>query len=301
MELEILKLIYDYSVNRKLIDPKFIDKLIEIVVSKKSLNDYVRNVEFTNKLEKNDYMVECAAYAPISMKILVDYESIQIAIENRSHYEQLFQSLEKIMYRNLTITQYILHELEHAFQNKQADNKPDNSTETKLVSASFVIEQAMKNPRVLNALLKGEIPAQNFIIYALQNRKLKKQYYAFNPIERLAQINSFKTIINSIKPIKKYIPNLYEFKQASLVEEMVRGYASSWSQGICPTQVYLFGTKQSSVWSELDFYDQNLSQLIKNVNDGYTLAKRLSLGLPISYDEYNSCNNWLQSTNKFNL
>ena len=52
MELEILKLIYDYSVNRKLIDPKFIDKLIEIVVSKKSLNDYVRNVEFTNKLEK---------------------------------------------------------------------------------------------------------------------------------------------------------------------------------------------------------------------------------------------------------
>lgn len=52
MELEIVKLIYDYSANGKLVDSKFIDKIIEIVVSKKSLNNYVRNVRFTNKLEK---------------------------------------------------------------------------------------------------------------------------------------------------------------------------------------------------------------------------------------------------------
>ena len=287
MELEILKLIYDYSVNGKLVDSKFIDKLIEIVVSKKSLNNYVRNVKFTNKLEKNDYRVYCAAYSPLSMEILVDYESIQIAMENRSYYERLFQSLEQIMFRNLTITQYILHELEHAFQNKQADDKSDNSIEAKLVNASFVLEQAMKNPRVLNALLKGEIPVQDFIIYTLQNRKLYKQYYALNPTERLAQVNSFRTIVDSIEPIKKYIPNLYEFEQASLVEAMLRGYTDSWNQGICPTQVYLFGTGQSNVWSELDFYNRDYSQLMKNVSDRYNLAKRLSLGLPVSYDEYN--------------
>ena len=301
MELEILKLIYDYSVNGKLVDSKFIDKIIEIVVSRKSLNNYVRNVRFTNKLEKNDYAVVCAAYSPLSMEMLVDYESIQIAMENRSYYDQLFHSLEQIMFRNLTIAQYILHELEHAFQNKQADNKSDNSIEAKLVNASIVLEQAMKNPRVLNALLKGEIPAQDFIIYTLQNRELYKQYYALNPIERLAQVNSFRTIVDSIEPIKEYIPNLYEFKQASLVEEMLRGYTDSWNQGICPTQVYLFGTRQSNVWSELDFYDQDSGQLMKNVSDKYNLARRLSLGLPVSYDEYNSSNEWLQSTNKFNI
>lgn len=301
MELEILKLIYNYSVNRKLVDSKFIDKIIEIVVSKKSLHNYVHNVRFTNKLEKDDYAVTCAAYNPLSMEMLIDYESIQIAMENRSYYDFLFNSLEQIMFRNLTITQYILHELEHAFQNKQADNKSDNSIEKKLINASLVLEQAMKNPRVLKALLKGEIPAQDFIIYTLQNMKLYKQYYALNPTERLAQVNYFKTIVNSIEPIKKYFPNLYEFKQASLVEEMLRGYPDSWNQGVCPTQVYLFGTRQSNVWSELDFYNQDSSQLLKNVGDRYNLSKRLSLGLPISYDEYNSLDGWLQSTNKFNI
>ena len=301
MELEILKLIYDYTINRKLVDSKFIDKIIEIVVSKKSLNNYVRNVRFTNKLEKNNYEVVCATYNPLRMEILIDYESIQTAMENESYYNSLFNSLEQIMFKNLTITQYILHELEHAFQNKQADDKSDNSIEAKLVNASFALEQAMKNPKFISALLKNEISAQAFIIYRQQNRKLYKQYYAFNPVERLAQVNSIITIVDSIEPIKEYTLNLYEFEQASLVEEMLRGYTDSWDQGICPTQVYLFGTRQSNVWSELDFYDQDSSQLLKNVSDRYNLTKRLSLGLPVSFNEYNSLNEWLQSTNKFNI
>lgn len=302
MELEISKLIYDYSVNGKLADTKFIGKIIEIVVSKKSLNNYVRNVQFTNELEKKDYLVACASYSTLSMEILVDYESIAIAMENRSYYDQLFHSLEQIMFRNLTIAQYILHELEHAFQNKQADNKSDNSIEAKLVNASLVLEQAMKNPRVINALLKDESLAQDFIRYALQNRELYKQYYALNPIERLAQVNSFRTIVDTIEPIKKHIPNLYEFEQASLVEEMLRGYTDAWDQqGICPTQVYLVGTRQSNVWFELDFYDQNPSQLLKNASKRYNLARRLSLGIPVSCYEYDSYNEILQSTNKFNI
>lgn len=301
MELEILKLIYDYSVNGKLVDVKFIDKIIEIVVSKKSLNNYVRSVQLTNKLDKNDYGVACAAYDLLNMKILVDYESIQIVMENESYYDQLFHTLEQVMFRNLTITQYILHELEHAFQNKQADNKSDDSIEAKLVNASFALEQAMKNPRFLTALLNGEIPAKDFIAYMIQNKELYKQYYRLNPTERLAQVNSFRTITNSIEPIKEYIPNLYEFKQASLIEEMLRGYQDSWDQGSCPTQVYLFGTGKSTVWNELDFYSQDSSQLMKNVCHKYDLARRLSLGLPVSYDEYNTTDEWLQGTNKFSI
>lgn len=301
MELEILKLIYDYSANGKLADIKFVDKLIEIVVSKKSLNNYVRNVQFTNKLDKNDYEVVAATYNPQNMEILVDYESIQINIENKSYYDPLFHTLEQAMFRNLTITQTILHELEHAYQMKQVDNKSDDSIEAKLVNASFVLEYAMKNPRFLTALLNGEIPTKDFISYIIQHKKLYKQYYHFNPAERLAQVKSFKTIINSIEPIKNYIPNLYEFQQASLIEEMLRGYQDSWNQGSCPTQVYLLGTGQINVWSELDFYSQNPIQLMKNVSDKYNLANRLALGLPVSYEEYNKTDNWLQSTNKFNI
>lgn len=302
MESGILKLVYDYSVNGKLVDIKFVDKIIEIVVSAKSLNDYVHSVQFTNKLDKNDYEIACASYNFLNMNILIDYESIQIVMKNMSYYDQLFHTLEQIMFRNLKITQYILHELEHAFQNKQIDNKFDDSIEAKLANASFVLEKAMKNQRFLTALDNGEISEGDFIGYILKNRELYKEYYQFNPIERLAQVNSFKTIVNSIEPIKEYIPNLYEFKQASLIEEMLRGYKYSWDLGgICPTQFYLIGTGKSKVWTEFDFYSQEASQLMKNVSNKYDLARRLSLGLPVSCDEYNTTDEWLQGTNKFSI
>ena len=301
MELEILKLVYDYSINGKLVDTKFVEKIIEIVVSKKSLNNYVRSVQFTDQLYKDDYRVVCAAYDLLNMRILIDYESIQIDMESRSYYDQLFHKLEQVMFKNLTITQYILHELEHAYQNKQTDNKADDSIEAKLINASFVLEQAMKNPRFLTALLNGKIPAQDFIACMIQNRELYKQYYHLNPTERLAQVNSFRTIINSIDPIKKYIPNLYEFEQASLLEEMLSGYQDSWNQGCCPTQVYLLGIGRSKVWNGFDFYSQDSSQLMKNVCEKYNLVRRLSLGLPVSYDEYTATDELLQGTNKFNI
>lgn len=301
MELKILRLIYDYSINRKLLDSKFIDKLIEIVVTERSLHEFVNNVRFTNELDKNDYSVVCATYNPLNKEIIIDYDSINIILEDKSYYEQLFFDLEQIFYRNLIITQIILHELEHAFQNKQLDNKKDDSIEAKLVKASFVLEQVMKHPKFLNAILKGEISSQDIYMYVMQNRELYKQYYKFNPTERLAEVNSYTTIINTIEPIKKYIPNLLEFEKASMVEESLKGYKDIDIQEICPTQVYLCGTRQDKVWSGFDFYDQDSSKLIKHVCGEYNLAKRLSLGLPVTVNEYYDTYSWLQTTNKFNI
>ena len=131
MELEILKLIYDYSVKGKLVDLKFIDKIIEIVVNRRSLNNYVRNITVTNTLEKQDYGVVCAAYSPLKKEMVLDYESIQNLLENSSYYDSLLNGLEQIMFKNLIITQIVFHELEHAYQFKQTDNKSDNSIESK--------------------------------------------------------------------------------------------------------------------------------------------------------------------------
>lgn len=97
------------------------------------------------------------------------------------------------------------------------------------------------------------------------------------------------------------LPNLYEFEQASLLEEMLSGYQDSWNQGCCPTQVYLLGIGQSNVWNGLEFFSPDSSKLMKNVCDKYNLVRRLSLGLPVSYDEYTSTDELLQGTNKFNI
>lgn len=97
------------------------------------------------------------------------------------------------------------------------------------------------------------------------------------------------------------VPNLYEFELASLLEEILSGYQDFWNQGCCPTPVYLLGIGQSNVWNGLDFYSPDSSQLMKNVCEKYNLVRRLSLGLSVSYDEYNITDELLQGTNKFNI
>lgn len=272
MELEILKLIYDYSTNGELVDRKFVDKIIEIVVSKKSLDDYVRSVQHTYKLPKDDQGVVCAVYDSLNRELLIDYTSMLIVVGHLGYYNQLFVPLEIIMSKNIKLTQIILHELEHAYQNKQKDNMSDDSIEAKLTRVCFNIDFS-----------------------------LSLKLYDYVPTERLANVYSFLTILNSIEPIKESIPNLHEFIQASLIEELLTGYNESLDKGYWPLELFLSKIGQRKVWTEFDFYDQNVDRLIKNVSDKYTFAKSLALGLPVNCDEFNKKAHLLRSMNKYSI
>lgn len=298
MELEILKLFYDYSINGKLVDPNFIDKLIEIVVSNKKLNDYIRTVEFTNRLDKSDYAVQCASYSYSSKKILIDYESIQQFMVNEIQcYGHLFIPFEQIMFNNLTIVQIILHELEHAYQYKQADDKNDNSLENKIIHACFRVNLALQNPKFLEGVTEKELN-----IYLQHTREQYKKYYIFKPTERLAQYHSYKTILEAIKQIQNLIPNLYEFNNALFAEEMIKGYRESIKDYncTCPTEVYLAQNNIYETWKGFDFYKEDSQQILQEVSKEYSLSKRVSLGLPISNEEYGTTISFLNSTNKYN-
>ena len=301
MEIEILKLVYDYSIKGKIVDLNFVDKLIEIVVRDNGLHDYVRTLKIKKGLVEDNNSFRCAGYDSLNKMILLYYESIPAVLDNRIRYECLFNGLELFWYRNLVITQIILHELEHASQYKKSDSKSDSSIETKLIRAEFVVEQALKNPKFMSALIKGEISEQEFFEYRKRQQELYNQYYRLNPIERLAEIKSYRTILNVLSHVKDYFPSLCEFKSACLFENYLRGYEESWNEGSCPSQVYLYGIRQENVWKEFDFYDQNGEQLFRNVSAQYNLCQRLTLGLPVSYDEYYDTYNWLQSANKFSV
>lgn len=301
MVSKILRLIFQYSKQGKLVDIYFIDKMIELFVSENGLNNYVERVGFTNKYKKENNELVIATYSPFTKDIIIDFESIFMFLENMCYYNQLFNQLEQVMFKNLIITQFILHELEHAVQAKKTDDKTDNSNEAKLICASYIVYKAMKNQKFVNKLAEESKLKEELTNYIKQQREIKDKYYRFIPIERLAQINSFNIILELIEPIKDCVPNLYQFNQASLVEEMIKGYTDAWDLGICPTQVYLYASGQSNVWDSLDFYDSDSERIMKKVSDRYPLEKRLTLGLPINYQEYNKMNDWLQTTNKFNV
>jgi len=300
MPNDISRLVFDYSKNGKLVDTHFINKLIEIVVNANHLNNYVKNLVFSN-LREADEGFAVAGYDLIGGNILVSIDAINKVLENMEYsdrYAYLFTDVEQIFRRNLIITQFILHELEHAKQNKQANSK-DTDLETKLLKASFRESQTIKNPKVWELIFKGEINPIELVAYIAIKKAKYEQYYKENPSERLAQIRSYKTITDVLEPIKDLVPNLSQFEQASLVEQMLAGYSYDWSMISAPTPIYLEGLGYSNIWENLDFYDSNIMELQNKVADKYDLAKRLILGLPINDKEYENTSNWLHSSIKY--
>ena len=295
MEYEIARLLFDYSLNGKIVDKQYADKLIDIVVNNRNLDDYVSRVTFTNKFKKDDEGIECAKYDPINKLIIVDYESVLLLLDYKSVYEVLFKDIETIMYKNLLITQVLLHELEHANQYKQVDNKLDDSVEKRLCKACLLLGYILKNPELSSKIIDDTLTTEDFKFLIDNHHIMYKRYYQFDPTERMAQVKSYRTIVSAIEPFKIHTQNLYEFENASLVEQMIRGYEDSWNEGVCPTQVYLSAIGRKNTWEGL------ASKENFEINDQKTLSKRMTYGLPISYGEFDLANDWLRGTNKYNI
>lgn len=298
MELEILKLVFDYSKNRRVIDTKYIEKLIEIVTKANSLNDYVKEINWRSEsIETNNGMV-LAGYDLQRKFITIYLNSFSISLERSDKYDYLFKGFEQFFYQNLKFTQFILHELEHANQNKLVDSNA-NDLEIKFLRASFIVTETFKNPALWTAIKKGEVSNTEVKKYILHQEELYEQFYKENPSERLAQIKSFKVINDILMHIKEYVPNLSQFEQASLLEEMLNGYSQTFDGLQGPTQIYLTGTNQESVLTGLDFFNNDTKQMHEKVRKKYNLGERLTYGLPITNTEFEQTQDMLYRSNKY--
>ena len=102
MEEKLIKLMLEYTSKGMLPDKAYIDKLVEIVVCSKDLNDYVKSVSFEYGVNSFDDGVSIASYNPLSSKIKVNADGINIALENYEVYECLFEYYERILHRYYT-------------------------------------------------------------------------------------------------------------------------------------------------------------------------------------------------------
>ncbi len=300
MEIEILKLLYDYMAARKMVDKYFIYKLVEIVVTYKRLHKYVSGaIAYKKKIDKtdDDDHITFANFNPQKNRITAIEKVFNFDFTNYDNYDYLFNEYEIIMYRNIYIAVLILHELEHASQEKQIIFGGDE-IETRLLKTCYLFKRIFsefKNFCIMNT--RGNINSCDFLVFR-QTPQLYTQFYNLDPSERLAQIDAYRNILAALNRIKDKIPNLYEFQTALLVEQMLRGYNINC---LCPTGSFLKSVNRSDVWTSFGFYDSDQDQLKSKVMEQFNLEKRLRLGLPISLSEYERMNNWLYSTNKFNL
>jgi hypothetical protein len=187
------------------------------------------------------------------------------------------------MAKNLCVAQSVLYELERAYQSKVFDNGSQDEIETALIRNSFYPGKRDLNMEEIYSSLEK---TTEYIRNSINERSRYYELYDFNPSERLASINSYSTIKNSLTSIKEEIPNLYSFYSLSVFTEMIYAYAKSRLEDIYPSEKYLSRIGKSEVWESFDFYDKDRNIMLDNATQKHRRIKRLTLGLPISDDEF---------------
>lgn len=257
LEEKIISFIIEYYKNNRMVDSYFIEKVVEIVVNEKGLSEYVKKVEFnTNKNQST--MLENASYQ-IQKKIITvnTFKLLEYLLKEYALTNFFLGSLPARYNYYLQAVQQILHEIEHASQLKKIDNTDfHNFTDEEL-------------------LIK--IAIDIVLIYSYDNYL---ENYSLNPIERMAQINSYD-LIGKIAKKLDVNEKLNKYLKLRLLEEKIQGYGESESQIVGPTSVYLREKKLDFIKTKLRCY--------QNPQDIY-FNEKLYLGVEISPNSFSAMN-----------
>lgn len=291
MELELLKLFYDYSTREKLVDEYYIDKFLDIVINEKELNNYVKNINII--IDENSFFSissfeddqTIASYNPFFKTIKVCEYTFDYLFDFIDKYDAIFYD-EKIFYKNAFISQTLLHEIEHAMQEKIIDT--ENSDLSNILKySSYSLDNNLKEK-----LMNKGYDNDSIIKFMISQKKIKRKNYIKNysisPHERLAEINSYQEMINILSQIKEKIPNLFAFEKSTLKANMLTGFELLDNGFISsPTITYISNNGESNNLSTFDWYDKEKAKCLKLCKAKYNLDERIKLGLMIDSDELN--------------
>lgn len=298
METKFLRLLFDYSKNGKFVDKAYIEQLIDIVINSQSLNFYVSKCSILNEGESlNPCETSLASYDPTTKTINVYIEGIKKTLEHHEKYQILFHNIEQLFFQNLVISQVILHELEHAHQAKIMDQ--ENTLEANILRASKI---SINSDEIADLVAKG-YEKEQILIHMLSRKRIAQQNYRTNyllaPNERLAEINSYQEILNSLSHIKEYVPNLTEFEQSNKLESLLRGFDYEFGFLNSPTLSYLSKNGNPATLSSFDWYDKNYFKCLEKTKKNYPLEDRLKYGLMIDDEEFDQSLKMLKLSKKY--
>lgn len=272
MQLELARLLYDYSLDNKMINKTYIDKLMDIIINGKGLSDYVKKYEIS---EKNSNMT--AGYVYSSKKITIYAKKIYENILNEMQYTTLLPEDERYLFMNSMMTQIILHELEHANQRKIID--AENNLEADILR---LCEFDFHKYEKINKGLISKKTANSYIAEKIVEYKHNcKALYDYAPHERLAQIKSYQELIDALRLFKDN-SRIIEFEEFYKLGNILNGYKDTSS----PTIDYLNTQGRNEELKSFDWYSDDEDESIKLSQDRYTLRDRMKYGLPIDEKEH---------------
>ena len=224
----ILKIIYDKTYNSMILSLKDIEKILELLILEKKLNDYILNIN-VQQLRINNL----ASYSYQYKEITIYIKTIDHMIKNIENNILNTDYFETILYKNLCVLQILLHEVEHANQRKIAYN--DNTLEALIIRLSNLV-----------------------------NSEKDEKLYEYCPEERLAEIKSFEEISYLISYINKKLVTLPDIIETEKLRRLLSGYHyENFSVNIPIIDYFTYGNKQNLL-EAFDLSTNNLKRYTLN-------------------------------------
>lgn len=249
----ILKIIYDKSLINKLLDFNDIEKVLELLIINNELNEYILNINVQSIRSNN-----LASYSAYDKSITIYSGMIEFMIQNIEKNILLTNDFEKMLYKNLSLLQIILHEVEHANQIKIAYT--NNSLEALIIRMTY-----------------------------LTNYSSQKSLYECCPTERFAEIKSYKEIQLLVSYIDKKLIRLQKTIESDELQRLLKGYHYKNTNVESPLINYFKLSKKEQILNYFDWYSKKKQETLNSVSSNYNLNDRLKYGFPIDTNEYSSC------------
>lgn len=279
MNEEILKLIYNYSKNNKIIDKEYIEKLVEIYIDYYDVNSYVFN-RINYQSVSQDNQTNIAGYSYNNKTIYIFTNRFMQEIERKSNLSKYVPINQFVFLKNVELTHIILHELEHVLQAKIMTEK--QTIESEILKLSGI----SKSTEIISLKLRNSGLDYDLIKKVLKC-KLNKYYefYNYAPPERLADFNAHKKMVNILSPIQKSIPKIYDGEVIKMGQIKIKGYMYN-NEIVSPTRLFLIQQGEEHSLSNFDWYDKDTKISLIKSKKNYDEDERMKLGLPIDEKEY---------------
>lgn len=270
IKYRLISLIYDYVKNNKVLDKDFINSILDVVINELELNDYVIDSEiiYVPGKSKKRYLIANYDFYHRIIEI-----NLQIALERLKKEAKILRlsPTETSYFIAKELAEATLHELEHANQVKKFD-VDGNNIESLIIKGAFAHKNIIRRD-ILFFLMNGYSEKELRTRYRIVKRGIK--FYKYDPLERLAEYQA----LNYTKEILKEL-NVGNIVMLHTYYEVYKNYIRGYELQKEPTKFFLSKVDGLKDWQE-----------IERLSKDSDLKTRLSLGLPISKEEYQDIEN----------
>ena len=261
MDKKLIELISKYNIENKKVDQQFYVEFFNIARSTLGLEEYLKELVFIGAEEHMSPKYKSytdgfeglfgqAAYKRSTGELIVFERNIEYG-KRMVIKENKIESFYEVQFYNLLILQTLLHEIEHAKQEKMRDE--GNDVESKLLQ---VFDNGVKETSLS---------------------------YEYSLNERLAEVRSFEQILDAYAEFNIYDQKLYDFFLDGYRQSCLRGYHHEDENGYLVNGnegIFMSPTIKYAILKEVDL------SVINEITVGVEGDDRFVYGLPVQYEEY---------------